>query len=52
MYYPHQSVAIDEAMVAWHGKLSFRVYSPDKPVKYGLKVIPGEAGFRTDCFKI
>ena len=37
VYYPHQSVAIDEAMVAWHGKLSFRVYSPDKPVKYGLK---------------
>ena len=37
VYSPHQALAIDESMVAWHGNLSFRVYSPDKPVKYGLK---------------
>ena len=24
-------------MVVWHGNLFFRVYSPDKPIKYGLK---------------
>jgi hypothetical protein len=24
-------------MIPWRGNLSFRVYSPDKPVKYGIK---------------
>jgi hypothetical protein len=24
-------------MIPWIGNLSFRVYSPDKPVKYGIK---------------
>jgi hypothetical protein len=24
-------------MILWRGKLSFRVYIPDKPVKYGIK---------------
>lgn len=24
-------------MIPWHGHLSFRVYSPDKPVKYGIR---------------
>ena len=37
VYIPHQALAIDESMVAWRGNLSFRVYSPDKPIKYGLK---------------
>ena len=37
VYSPHQALAIDESMVACHGNLLFRVYSPDKPVKYGLK---------------
>ena len=37
VYSPHQALAIDESIVAWHGNLSFRVYNPDKPVKYGLK---------------
>ena len=25
-------------MIPWRGHLSFRVYSPDKPVKYGIRV--------------
>lgn len=37
VYKPHQALAIDESMVAWRGNLTFRVYSPDKPIKYGLK---------------
>jgi hypothetical protein len=24
-------------IIPWRGNLSFRVYSPDKPVKYGIK---------------
>ena len=33
------TLAIDESMVVWHvyGNLSFRVYSPDKHIKYDLK---------------
>ena len=37
VYSPHQALAIDESMVAWHDNFSICVYSPDKPVKYGLK---------------
>ena len=37
VYHPHQYLSIDEGMVPWKGNLSFRVYSPDKPIKYGLK---------------
>ena len=33
----HQNISLDEGMILWRGKLSFRVYSPDKPVKYGIK---------------
>jgi hypothetical protein len=36
-YMPHQNISLDEGMIPWRGNLSFRVYSPDKPVKYGIK---------------
>jgi hypothetical protein len=34
---PHQNISLDEGMIPWRGNLSYRVYSPDKPVKYGIK---------------
>ena len=37
VYTPHQQLSLDEGMIPWKGNLSFRVYSPDKPVKYGVK---------------
>ncbi|GFO20180.1 PiggyBac transposable element-derived protein 4-like [Plakobranchus ocellatus] len=37
-YLPGKNIAIDEAMVAWRGHLAFRVYNPDKPDKFGIKV--------------
>ncbi|XP_062613738.1 piggyBac transposable element-derived protein 4-like [Saccostrea cucullata] len=37
VYSPGENVAIDEGMVAWRGNLSFRVYMPDKPDKFGVK---------------
>ncbi|XP_071129298.1 piggyBac transposable element-derived protein 4-like [Mytilus edulis] len=37
VYTPGQSISLDEGMIPWRGNLSFRVYSPDKPVKYGIK---------------
>ena len=37
-YNPHQNVSVDEAMVKYRGRLSFRQYLPAKPTKYGIKV--------------
>ena len=37
-YRPHRENAIDEAMVAFRGRLGFRQYIPAKPHKYGIKV--------------
>ena len=31
-------VSVDEAMIAYQGRLSFRQYLPAKPIKYGIKV--------------
>ncbi|KAJ8347415.1 hypothetical protein AAFF_G00206840 [Aldrovandia affinis] len=37
LYQPGQNICIDEGMMLWRGRLSFRVYNPQKPVKYGIK---------------
>ena len=37
IYKPHEHISVDEGMVPWRGNLSFKVYNPDKPKKYGMK---------------
>lgn len=37
LYQPGKNICIDEGMMQWRGRLSFRVYNPQKPVKYGIK---------------
>ena len=37
-YKPHQNTSVDEAMIAFRGRLGFRQYLPAKPTKYGIKV--------------
>ena len=37
-YSPNKHIAIDEGMIAFKGRLSFRQYMPAKPTKYGIKV--------------
>jgi len=37
-YIPSESVTIDERMIAFSGKVNFRVYMKSKPDKYGIKV--------------
>lgn len=37
-YTPGNFVAVDESTISFKGKVSFRVYNPHKPVKFGLKV--------------
>ena len=37
-YTPHKQVTIDEAMIPFKGRLSFKQYLKDKPIKWGIKV--------------
>lgn len=38
LYQPGQNICIDEGKMQWRGRLGFRVYNPQKPVKYGIKL--------------
>lgn len=38
VYQPEREVAIDETMVPWTWRLSFKMYDPIKPEKYGVKL--------------
>ena len=38
IYEPSKNISIDEGMIAYKGRLSFRQYMPAKPTKYGIKV--------------
>ena len=37
-FYPGKCISIDEAMIAFNGRLSFKQYIPSKPTKWGIKV--------------
>ena len=37
-YTPTQNLTIDEGMLAFKGRLSFKCYLPNKPIKYGIKL--------------
>ena len=37
-FHPHRETSIDEAMIAYTGRLSFKQYVPMKPTKRGVKV--------------
>ena len=37
-YLPHKECSVDEAMIAFRGRLGFRKHMPAKPTKYGIKV--------------
>ncbi|XP_062583974.1 piggyBac transposable element-derived protein 4-like [Saccostrea cucullata] len=38
MYVPYGNATVDESMIKFKGRLSFRQYLPAKPVKWGVKV--------------
>ena len=37
-FIPHQQVAVDECMIPFRGRLAFKQYHRDKPIKWGIKV--------------
>lgn len=37
-YRPHREQSVDEGMIAFKGRLSFKQYLPAKPTKFGIKV--------------
>ena len=37
-YNPGQELSVDKAMISFKGRLHFRQYMPQKPVKFGIKV--------------
>lgn len=37
IYYPDKDLCIDESMMLWRGRLSFRQYIQNKRHKYGIK---------------
>ena len=38
IYVPYENFTVDESMIKFKGRLSFRQYLPAKPVKWGVKV--------------
>ena len=39
LYTPHASLTVDEQLQAFRGKCPFRMYIPNKPAKYGIKIV-------------
>lgn len=37
-YQPGAAVSVDESTISFKGRVSFKVYNPNKPTKFGLKV--------------
>ena len=38
VYLPEMNLSLDEGLLGWKGRLSFKVYAPKKPTKYGIKI--------------
>ncbi|KAG7161264.1 PiggyBac transposable element-derived protein 4-like 4 [Homarus americanus] len=38
MYMPSENITVDEQLLAFRGSCPFRMYIPNKPAKYGLKI--------------
>lgn len=38
-YTPHEFLTVDEQLLAFRGNCPFRMYIPNKPVKYGIKIV-------------
>lgn len=39
LYVPHENLTVDEQLLGFRGRCGFRMYIPNKPAKYGLKLV-------------
>lgn len=37
-YTPHPTVSVDESTISFKGRISFKIYNPQKPNKFGIKM--------------
>ena len=37
LFNPGEQIPVNEGMLKWRGRLSFKVHNKDKPTKYGIK---------------
>ena len=49
-YTPHREVTVDEAMVPFKVRLSFKQYMKDKPVKFGIKLWVAADAVTSYCY--
>ncbi|KAL7635293.1 UNVERIFIED_CONTAM: hypothetical protein RMT77_014360 [Armadillidium vulgare] len=39
MYIPNENITVDEQLLSFKGNCPFRMYIPNKPAKYGIKIV-------------
>lgn len=39
MYVPGENLTIDEQLLAFQGRVGFKIYKPSKPTKYEMKIV-------------
>ncbi|KAK4294826.1 hypothetical protein Pmani_032584 [Petrolisthes manimaculis] len=39
LYVPHENFTVDEQLLGFRGRCPFRMYIPNKPATYGLKLV-------------
>lgn len=39
LYVPHENLTVDEQLLGFRGRCPFRMYIPNKPAKYGIKLV-------------
>jgi len=51
-YVPHKEITIDEAMIPFKGRLAFKQYMREKPVKFGIKMFVLADARNGYCFNL
>lgn len=51
-YNPHREMSVDEAMVPFKGRLGWKQYMKDKPIKFGIKLWVAADAITAYCFNL
>ena len=52
LYDLREHIFINEGILEWRGRLNFRVYNKDKPIKYGIKFYIWADSSSHDCWNM